>query len=173
LHRDVFMPLWYGATIAIPDPDEIGTPGYLADWVRRQELTILNLAPAMLQLLCQRSPGQAPPVALDSLRYAFMVGDVLTRRDVAALYALSPSVRCVNYYGSTETQRSLSYFVVPRHAVSARAQALEKAVLPLGKGIRDVELLVLSPAGRLAGIGELGEIHVRSRHLALGYLDDE
>ncbi|MCP4663645.1 MAG: amino acid adenylation domain-containing protein, partial [bacterium] len=173
LHRDVFMPLWYGAAIAIPDPVEIGTPGYLADWVRRCGLTILNLAPAMLQLLCQRSPGREPPAALDSLRYAFMVGDVLTRRDVAALYELSPSVRCVNYYGSTETQRSVSYFVVPRRAVAASAQALGKAVLPLGKGIGDVELLVLSPAGRLAGIGELGEIHVRSRHLALGYLDDE
>ncbi|MCP4663977.1 MAG: amino acid adenylation domain-containing protein, partial [bacterium] len=173
LHRDVFMPLWYGATIAIPDPDEIGTPGYLADWVRRQKLTILNLAPAMLQLLCQRSPGREPPAALDSLRYAFMVGDVLTRRDVTALVALAPSARCVNYYGSTETQRSLSCFVVPRRAVATSAQALEKAVLPLGKGIRDVELLVLSPAGRLAGVGELGEIHVRSHHLALGYLDDE
>ncbi|MCP4662641.1 MAG: AMP-binding protein, partial [bacterium] len=68
---------------------------------------------------------------------------------------------------------SLSYFVVPRPAVSACAQEREHATLPLGRGIRDVELLVLGPAGRLAGIGELGEIHVRSPHLALGYLDDE
>ncbi|MCP4662997.1 MAG: AMP-binding protein, partial [bacterium] len=172
LHRDVFVPLGYGATLCIPDPEEIGTPCYLADWVGRHELTILNLVPAMLQLLCQRSSGP-PPAALDSLRYAFIVGDVLTRREVAALYELSPSVACVNYYGSTETQRSLSCFVVPRQAVTASAQALEKAVLPLGKGIGDVELLVLSPADRLAGIGELGEIHVRSHHLALGYLGDE
>ncbi|MCP4661094.1 MAG: amino acid adenylation domain-containing protein, partial [bacterium] len=173
LNRDVFIPLCYGATLFVPDPEEIGMPGYLADWVGRHQLTILNLVPAMLQLLCQRSPGRPAPAALDSLRYAFMVGDVLTRGDVAALYALSPSVRCVNYYGSTETQRALSHFVVPREATSARAQALEKAVLPLGKGIRGVEFLVLGPAGRLAGVGELGEIHVRSHHLALGYLDDE
>ncbi|MCP4656403.1 MAG: amino acid adenylation domain-containing protein, partial [bacterium] len=173
LHRDVFMPLCYGATLCIPDPEEIGTPGYLAGWVGRHQLTILNLVPAMLQLLCQRSPGQPPPAALDSLRYVFMVGDVLTHREVAALYELSPAVRCVNYYGSTETQRALSYFVVPRRAVTASAQAFEKAVLPVGKGIRDVELLVLNPAGGLAGVGELGEIHVRSHHLALGYLGDE
>ncbi|MCP4659288.1 MAG: amino acid adenylation domain-containing protein, partial [bacterium] len=152
LNRDIFIPLCYGATLCIPDPEEIGTPGYLADWVGRHQLTLLNLVPAMLQLLCQSSPGR-PPAALDSLRYAFIVGDVLSRREVAALYELSPSVRCVNYYGSTETQRALSYFVVPRRAVAASAQAFEKAVLPVGKGIRDVELLVLNPAGGLAGVG--------------------
>src|SRR5688500_9707807 len=35
------------------------------------------------------------------------------------------------------------------------------------------QLLVLNRAGRLAGIGEAGEIHLRSRHLARGYLGDE
>ena len=45
-------------------------------------------------------------------------------------------------------------------------------VLPLGRGIADVQLLVLDAGGRLAGIGELGEICVRSPHLALGYLGD-
>ncbi len=45
-------------------------------------------------------------------------------------------------------------------------------MLPLGRGIPDVQLLVLNPAGALAGIGELGEVSVRSPHIALGYLGD-
>jgi len=45
--------------------------------------------------------------------------------------------------------------------------------IPLGKGIQDTQLLILNAAMNLAGIGEVGEIYLRSPHLALGYLDDE
>ena len=35
-----------------------------------------------------------------------------------------------------------------------------------------MQLLVLSKSGQLAGIGELGELFVRSPHLAAGYIGD-
>ncbi len=92
------------------------------------------------------------------------MGDVLTRRDVARLRRLAPEITCVNYYGSTETQRAVGYHVAEEDG--------PKEVLPLGRGIPDVQLLVLNPAGVLAGIGELGEVSVRSPHIALGYLGD-
>lgn len=44
---------------------------------------------------------------------------------------------------------------------------------PLGKGINHVQLLILTAQGTLAGVGELGEIHVRTPYLAMGYLNDE
>ena len=43
----------------------------------------------------------------------------------------------------------------------------------MGKGIKDVQLLVLNGSRELCGIGEAGEIHFRSPHLAKGYLGDE
>jgi acyl-CoA synthetase (AMP-forming)/AMP-acid ligase II len=73
----------------------------------------------------------------------------------------------VNLYGSTETQRAVGYFVVPDGGDSG-----SREVIPLGRGIQDVQLLILSPAQELAGIGELGEIHIHSPHLAQGYLGD-
>jgi acyl-CoA synthetase (AMP-forming)/AMP-acid ligase II len=45
--------------------------------------------------------------------------------------------------------------------------------VPLGRGANDVQLLLLGASGQLAGIGELGELYVRSPHLAAGYIDDE
>jgi thioesterase domain-containing protein/acyl carrier protein len=48
-----------------------------------------------------------------------------------------------------------------------------RAVYPLGRGMPDVQLLVLNGEQQVAGVGELGEIHVRSPHLARGYLGDE
>jgi hypothetical protein len=45
--------------------------------------------------------------------------------------------------------------------------------IPLGCGIEDVQLLVLNKNRALAGVGELGELYVRSPHLAAGYVNDD
>ncbi|HKH46811.1 MAG TPA: amino acid adenylation domain-containing protein, partial [Thermoanaerobaculia bacterium] len=161
LHRDLFTPLQIGATVVIPDPETMDEPGRLATWMRREGVTVTHLTPALGQVLTTEAPD-APPVEVPSLRWAFLVGDVLTRRDVARLRRLAPGVTCVNYYGSTETQRAVGYHLAEEHG--------PREILPLGRGIPDVQLLVLNPAGALAGIGELGEISMRSPHIALGYL---
>ncbi len=177
LHRDLFTPLQVGASAVFPEPERIGEPGYLASWARRERVTVAHLTPAMGQLLSQpaeeaSAEGRAlgPGSTVGSLAWVFLVGDVLTRRDVDRLEALAPSVTVVNYYGSTETQRAVGWHRCT--GTGPGAAAGEREVLPLGRGIPDVQLLVLAPAGELAGIGELGEIAVRSPHLALGYLDD-
>jgi amino acid adenylation domain-containing protein len=161
LHRDVFTPLQLGASVVAPEPDEVGTPGYLARWMREAGITVAHLTPAMGQLLADASAGER----IDSLRRAFFVGDVLRRADVQRLVALAPSLTVINYYGSTETQRAVSY-----HGVDPAAE--QKEIIPLGRGIPGVQLLVRNGAGEIAGIGEVGEIWMRSPHLAAGYLND-
>ena len=182
LQRDMFTPLQLGASIHIPDPEALEVPGRLAEWMRREEISIIHLAPALGRLLAETGPETADRAAasdhqLTHLRYAFFVGDVLTRQDVAAIRRLTPEVTCVNFYGSTETQRAVGHFVVPGrgerlHEEGRTEDRLAEAV-PAGRGIRDVQMLVLNDAGMPAGIGEVGEIHVRSPHLAEGYLDDD
>jgi hypothetical protein len=44
--------------------------------------------------------------------------------------------------------------------------------VPLGRGIPGVQLLVRGPGGLPAGVGEVGEVCVRTPHLARGYLGD-
>jgi len=174
LHRDIFTPLQAGASVFIPDPDEIMIPDRLAEWMEKEHITVANLTPAMGRLLTEPAPGGSFN-QITSLRYIFLVGDVLTRRDVARLQKLFPLATCVNFYGATETQRALSYFIAPNDAPAFESNHSEhgKEVIPLGRGIKDVQLLVLSSAHQLAGVGELGEIFIHSPHLAKGYLNDE
>jgi amino acid adenylation domain-containing protein len=171
LQRDMFTPLQTGAAVVAPDPADVPVPGRLAAWLRDARITVAHLTPAMGQILCELAPGEPAPAAA-GLRWAFFVGDVLTRRDVARLRALAPDVTVINYYGSTETQRSVGYHVVRTGSGAGDAADLAKQSLPLGRGIEDVQLLVVNPAGQLAGIGEVGEILVRGPHLAAGYLGD-
>jgi acyl carrier protein len=120
----------------------------------------------MAQLLTQ---GENEYLTKTPLRYAFTVGDILTRNDVARLRRIAENITCVNFYGSTESQRAVGYYIVPAETEDERA----KEIIPLGRGMKDVQLLVLNSAGQMCGVGEAGEIYIRSPHLARGYLGDE
>ncbi|MFL6293378.1 MAG: amino acid adenylation domain-containing protein, partial [Thermoanaerobaculia bacterium] len=175
LQRDIFTPLYLGAAIVVPNPADFGIAGRLADWMNRQGVTVAHLTPALGQLLAERPPG-GDPVEVPGLRVVPLIGEALTRQDVARLRALAPGVTCINLYGSTETQRALSFHrVTPEEAEAAPERA--RGVLPLGRGLRDAQLLVVQRASiagiaGIAGIGEIGEIVVRSPHLARGYVGD-
>ena len=110
--------------------------------------------------------------AIPSLKNAFFVGDVLTKRDCLRLQSLARNVRIINMYGTTETQRAVSYFPIP--AVSRDPGFLngKKDVIPAGRGMTDVQLLVVNRTDRntLCGVGEIGELFVRAAGLAEGYL---
>jgi amino acid adenylation domain-containing protein len=171
LQRDIFTPLYLGATICVPDPADIGVAGRLAEWMAREGVTVSHLTPALGQLLTEKPPG-GEGVAVPDLRVVALIGEALTRRDVARLRELAPGVTCVNLYGATETQRALAVHRVSPAESEAGAERARQ-VLPLGRGTRDVQLLVIHRAGGLCGVGELGEVVVRSPHLAGGYLGDE
>jgi amino acid adenylation domain-containing protein len=178
LHRDVFGPLQLGATICIPDPEDMSIPVRLAEWMNKQQITVSNLTPAMGQVIGQ-AVSETRSLQLPALRQLFFVGDVLTKRDVSRLRILAPAATIINLYGTTETSRALGYYILPRVDVAPRdtdkskGLYLEKEILPLGRGISEVQLLVLNAAELQAGIGEMGEIYFRSPHLAKGYWGDE
>ena len=164
LLRDIFTPLWLGTTLCIPELEQFGTPGQFAEWMEQERISVAHLTPAMGRLLT----GATHEQSLKSLRYAFFGGDVLTQDDLLRIKTAAPAATCVNFYGTTETPQAMAYFVVPREHDDA-----SREIVPLGRGIQDTQLLILSEAQQRAGIGELGEIHIRSRYLARGYLDDE
>lgn len=166
IQRDMFTPLFFGAELHIPTAEDIGTPGRLAEWMAATKATVTHLTPAMGQLLSAQATALIP-----SLRNAFFVGDVLTKRDCTRLQALATNVRIINMYGTTETQRAVSYFAIPPVSEQPTFLTTQKDVMPAGQGMKDVQLLVVNRNQRTVtcAVGELGEIYVRSGGLAEGY----
>ncbi|HZE89818.1 MAG TPA: amino acid adenylation domain-containing protein, partial [Verrucomicrobiae bacterium] len=162
LQRDIVTALLAGASIRIPDPAEID-PARLARWAARERITVMNLTPAMSRIL-------APPESdghLPDLRLVFLVGEQLTRGDVENLRRAAPLATIVNLYGTTESQRAVGHFVI-----SAGAPLPPTENVPAGIGMPGAQVLVRTDAGHGAGLFELGEIWIRSPHLALGYADE-
>jgi amino acid adenylation domain-containing protein len=168
LHREVFTPLVTGACICVPLRFDVETPGRLAQWFRTLQISVSHLTPPMARLFDQLTVA---PGTLPLLERVFFVGDTLTSRDVRAVARMAGSATCVNLYGSTESQRAVGYHVVP--AADGTAAEDPGVTYPLGRGMKDVQLLVVNAAGELAGIGEVGEVLIRSPHVAIGYAGDD
>ena len=166
IQRDIFTPLFFGAELHIPTSEDIGTPGRLAEWMAATKATVTHLTPAMGQLLSAQATALIP-----SLRNAFFVGDILTKRDCTRLQALAANVCIINMYGTTETQRAVSYFAIPPVSESSTFLQSQKDIMPAGQGMINVQLLVVNRNERTAtcAVGEVGEIYVRSGGLAEGY----
>jgi hypothetical protein len=102
---------------------------------------------------------------LPGVRLVVLAGDRLTGADLHTLRALTPYAELVNAYGTTETPQIHAYAVVTASTVDGP--------VPVGHGRPGSQLLVLGAGGTPAGVGELGEVVIRSRNLATGYLDPE
>eukprot|EP01062_Namystynia_karyoxenos_P038736 TRINITY_DN2813_c2_g1_i2.p1 TRINITY_DN2813_c2_g1~~TRINITY_DN2813_c2_g1_i2.p1 ORF type:complete len:1578 (+),score=573.80 TRINITY_DN2813_c2_g1_i2:90-4823(+) len=169
LQRDIFTPLFFGAGIYIPTQATIDTPGQLGLWMRDREISVLCLTPALGQILVTVDD---PSFVMPKMRFVKFVGDMLIKRDVLRLRKLAPNCRIINMYGTTETSRAVGYFdIMPesRGGTQAFLDSL-KEIVPVGKGMKDAQMLLLNPGGKLAGIGEAAEIYMRSPHIAQGYV---
>lgn len=166
IQRDIFTPLFLGAQLIVPSPEDIEHER-LAEWMREHETTVTHLTPAMGQILVGGATAQMP-----ALKNAYFVGDILIKRDVRRLQELAPHVRAINMFGTTETQRAVSYYMIP--SITESPTFLDKIGdrIPAGRGMNNVQLLVVDRDNRqrICGPGEQGEIYVRAAGLAEGYL---
>ncbi|MEU5445348.1 amino acid adenylation domain-containing protein [Streptomyces griseofuscus] len=158
--RDVLAPVWAGATAVFPEADLRDTAA-LAEMLRRQEITIAHVTPALADALGDAAVA-ANVSGWPALRLVGFGGDMLQRRTVREWAALAPGADLLNMYGTTETPQAVSVHMARRGGETVRTGVGQ---VPLGPGIDEVQLLVLA-GDRPAAIGEIGELVVRSPHLA-------
>ena len=90
------------------------------------------------------------------------VGEVFPVKQLNVWRKALPDVKYVNLYGPTEITGVCCYFVVDRE------YGVDE-VIPVGKPLKNTEILLLNDENKLAAPGEIGEICVRGTCLALGY----
>ena len=160
--RDVMTPLSIGATLCIPDQSLILDPARLVDWLNRERISVCHLTPALGELIaigCEIRDDH-----LDDLKWLYFGGDVLSKKVSQRLRSVASRASQVNFYGATETPQAMACFDVPLH--------WEEGPLPIGEGIADVQLLIVTSDGTLAKAGERGEILIRTAYLSRGYLKE-
>jgi amino acid adenylation domain-containing protein len=160
LLRDVFLPLTSGATLCLPDAAGL-PPAQIVPWLEREEITLVHTLPAVAQAWAGSLGRQVP---LPALRWIFFSGEPLADTLVRRLRRAFPGeATVVNLYGPTETTMTKCFYVVPAEPVPG--------IQPLGHPLPETQALVLGPEDRLCGIGEAGEIVLRTPFRTLGYLN--
>lgn len=161
--RDLLLPLTSGATLCLP-PEEIarGARAVLS-WLESARITLLHAVPSLARTwLMDRKEG----VSLSRLRWTFFAGEALTGDFVGRWREAFPDAGgCANLYGPTETTLAKCHYVVPAEP--------PEGILPIGRPLPQAQALILSPDGEARGIGEAGEIVLRTPFRSLGYLSPE
>ncbi|WP_404337324.1 amino acid adenylation domain-containing protein [Sphingomonas sp. MMS12-HWE2-04] len=154
--RDVFLPLVSGAELVLPDQDAA-----TLEWLAAEQITLLHAVPSIADAWLI----EAQDATLPALRMTFFAGEPLSGT-LAGRWraAFAPNSAVINLYGPTETTLAKCYHVLG----SAGA-----GVQPLGRPLPQTQVIVVTPALRRCGVGELGEIAIRTPFRSLGYLDAE
>jgi acyl-coenzyme A synthetase/AMP-(fatty) acid ligase/acyl carrier protein len=158
--RDIFLPLTSGATLCLPEVNDLAS-GEILQWLERQQITVLHAVPSLAQSWLAYGVAQ---VDLRSMRWVFFVGEPLTEALVRQWRAAFPdSTEIVNLYGPTETTLVKCFYRVPAD--------IGPGVQPVGWPIPDTQALVLAGNHQLCGINEPGEIVLRTPFRSLGYVN--
>ena len=159
--RDIFLPLTSGATLCLPAVTADLTAGKILPWLEQHQITLLHTVPAIIQSWLLNVP---PGVSLCKLRQIFFAGEPLTHTLIEHWRETFPLAgEIINLYGPTETTLAKCYYRVP---VQIRA-----GVQPVGITLPETQALVLKPDRQLCGIGEAGEIAIRTPFRTKGYIN--
>jgi amino acid adenylation domain-containing protein len=159
--RDTFLALVSGATLVVPRPsDQMGGRAVFR-WLVGERVTVLHTVPTVLETWLLDAP---PDTWLPDLRWTFFAGEPLTASLVEAFRSICSSAgEIVNLYGPTETTMAKFAYRVPRRRLPP--------VLPVGSPLPETQGFVLRD-GVVCGVGEPGEIVIRTPFRTRGYYGD-
>ncbi|HET7461732.1 MAG TPA: amino acid adenylation domain-containing protein [Longimicrobium sp.] len=156
--REIFLPLASGARVVVARPGGQRDPAYLADTIRGQGITTVNLVPSMLRVLVDHA-GVAECAAL---RRVLCGGEALPAELAARVRQRLPHAALHNLYGPSEAATALAALHVAAPAGGG--------VVPVGRPAANTRVYVLGARGEPVPVGVAGELYIGGAGVARGYL---
>ncbi|MGH8920580.1 MAG: amino acid adenylation domain-containing protein, partial [Actinomycetes bacterium] len=147
-----------GGTVVIR-PDEVWTVEELAERVRAEGVTVMEVTPSYWEEIAARLDAVAGD--LKSLRLVVTGGEALPSAPLERWFAHLPDVPVENTYGPTESVISAT-----SHLVTAPVAGR----VPIGRAWGERRLYVVDAHDELVPVGVPGELLVGGAELARGYL---
>ncbi|MGG4264539.1 amino acid adenylation domain-containing protein [Peribacillus simplex] len=161
--RDIFLPLISGATICIPSMSgTIIKQNETFEWLKEKQITVMHTVPSLVKKWLELSHTTNLPI-----RISFFAGEPLTY-DLVQKWKqrITGENEVVNLYGPTETTLAKSF-----HRTNGNENNLE--IVPIGKPISNSQLIIVNDEQILCGVGEPGEILIRTPYKTDGYINSD
>jgi amino acid adenylation domain-containing protein len=137
----------------------------LIPWLSQREISVMFCVPSVMTILLKS--GRLVAGGLPKLRHVIAAGEVLPTEVVRAWMQLFPHAQFTNMYGPTEITVDCTFHVI------AQPPGSKVDSIPIGKARRNMEVFALLEDGTLSKEpGVTGEIVVRGKSVAYGYLND-
>jgi acyl-CoA synthetase (AMP-forming)/AMP-acid ligase II len=137
--------------------------------VAAERITVLHLAPTMLQALLRAADADRQALGgLAGVRTVVYSAAPITSRTLNAALAAMPDTGFLNLYGQTEVITS----GLPRELHSGTGALRERRLASVGHPFPDTEIRIVDDARRICPPGHPGEVIVRSRAMFRGYWND-
>ena len=154
---ELFLPFITGGTVVLARPDGHRDPGYLADVIEAERVTVVHFVPSMLSVfedvLAERL------AELVTLRLLFTSGEALAASTAQTVLTYLPQVGVHNLYGPTEA----AVDVTEHHVVPG------DDTVPIGVPVWNTATWVLDEQLQPVPVGVVGELYLGGIQLARGY----
>jgi amino acid adenylation domain-containing protein len=154
---DLYLAAFGGSTVVLVPEREAFFGASLADLIDRERITVWYSVPSALRLLTRA----AKPGSLRSLRTVVFAGEVYPTPALRELRERIPHADLWNLYGPTETN------VCTYHKVEGLPP--NDQTIPIGRACANTQVFAVTPDGRVAAVGEEGELYIRGATVMKGY----
>ncbi len=159
---DIGLCLGSGATLLLPQRALLRKPAQLVDVLVDWRATQVSAVPTVWKLILQLAKGSI--TRMTELERIVFAGEHFPVEHMRSIHALLPRLDFFNIYGQSES------IACTFHAIGADDIHSGKPHLPVGRGHRDMEMMLFADDGtRVARAGVAGELYLRGRPLFSGY----
>ncbi|NOQ27229.1 MAG: amino acid adenylation domain-containing protein, partial [Bacteroidales bacterium] len=162
--KNLFAALLCGGSLHLL-PTSQYDPVTISDIISKDKITWVNCTPSAFYPIVEINEASHYERLL-SLRYAFLGGEpILMNKLVDWISQEGNKTKIVNTYGPTEATDICSSFII-----DSPLDYLEE-IIPIGKPIYNVQILILDKNYTLVPIGMSGELCISGAGLGLGYVN--
>lgn len=158
--KDIYSAMKTGATLLVIPRRLFSNPGKLIDFICDNKVTTMIWAVSAICLIstCHGLDYRIP----DNVRHVLFSGEVMPLKHLKIWMDKLPNADFVNLYGPTEITCNCTYHRIERGRDYTKG-------IPIGRPFPNEQVFLLGENGKIADMGEIGEICVRGTALALGY----
>ena len=160
--QEILSTLCAGGCLVVADEDTRIDPSRLPEFIATHGIERVFLPPVSLYQMA--AAFDTRPRSLPTLREVYVAGEALKLDPVGVRFFRAVDATLENQYGPTETHVATTF--------RFRESPLRwPSRPPIGRPVPGVEVRIVDDRGRRVPIGTAGEIVVRGRQVAIGYLD--
>lgn len=157
---DIYCGLKNSSTVYIIPKNCFVFPMELLKYLNEKKITTIFFVPSVLCTVAKLKALKSIP--LFSLNKILFCGEVMPNKYLNIWRKYVPNALYANLYGPTEITDVCTYYIVDR-------EFQDDEPLPIGSPCQNTDIIILNEKNMETQTGEIGELCIRGRSLALGY----